>query len=104
MGPGDANGYLGLAPYSGTDKVIKSMNFIQGLKERNVTKSNMFALFLDHYRANSSTRGTHIKFGGYDTDSIEAGSTLEFARTLSDDSWNIQIASAIVGGKYPLDF
>lgn len=36
QGPGDANGYLGLAPYTGTDSNMLEINFMQGLLKNNV--------------------------------------------------------------------
>ena len=70
------------------------INFMQGLLKNNVIDKNIFALFLDHYRAKDVERGTHIKFGGYDLDSntIKEGSSLKFAKSISDQSWNMAIS------------
>jgi len=47
QGPGDANGYLGLAPYTGSDAVLKDMNFMQSLLKSGTITRNIFAMFLD---------------------------------------------------------
>ena len=51
QGPGDANGYLGLAPYTGTDIVKKNMNFMQSLLKSGTISRNIFAMFLDFKKA-----------------------------------------------------
>jgi hypothetical protein len=85
-----SDGFLGLAPYT-ADLEDKERNFLYQLKTNNLISKTMFSIYL----TTKSGNHTHIKFGGYDEEAFTGD--IQFIKTRSTESWQLQIDSAKVG-------
>jgi hypothetical protein len=79
----DATGYIGLKP---SDEQSQEFNFMFNLKKNGHIDHQVFALFMD---LNDGFH-THLKMGGYDSNTLAEGDKLHFVRTIEKSSWSME--------------
>lgn len=96
------DGFIGIAPYVSSDLVRESnQNFMYNLKYRHNVIDHMIAsVFItsdsQHFSANTENYLSSIKFGSYDPNALEEGSTLEMMKTKDTSTWAVSLHRATV--------